>query len=192
MSRIQNIVEQCLIKMSQQKWLMKFPGHLPEEMIDPSIETSNDWKGWKPIKSIINDDDLNQLEHKIGHQLPESYRAFLKYKHFIDLKIPDHSVEFPKHLPDKQVNFLLKLVFKHMVPELIIGKGYIYFADFQDYGLLCFNTNVKKENNEYPIVYIDHEDLECIHPYANSFLELLEGDEGRDDKFVEYLNSLNN
>ena len=73
MGRIQEIIEQCLIKMSQEKILMKFPGFIPEAMLDPSIETSNDWKGWKPIKSIINDHDLDQLEGKIGHQLPPSF-----------------------------------------------------------------------------------------------------------------------
>ena len=192
MNRIHEIVEQCLIKMSQAKILMKFPGNIPEEMLDTSIETSNDWKGWKPIKSIINDNDLNALENRIRYQLPPSYRAFLKYKHFFELRIPDLAVNFPKHLPDKELNFLLEYVFNYMVPELIIGKGYIYFADFEDYGLLCFNTNEKSENNEYPVVYIDHEDLEDIHPYASNFLELLEGNEEKGEHFVNYLNSLNN
>ena len=192
MGRIQEIVDECLFKMAQNKVLMKFPGNVPREMLDPSIETNNDWKGWKPIKSIIDDNDLNILERKIGYHLPPSYREFLKYKHFYDLRIPDQAVNFPHHLPDKDLNFLLEFVFNYMIPELIIGKGYIYFADFEDYGLLCFNTNVKNENNEYPIVYIDHDDLAEIHPYANNFLELLEADKDKGDKFVEYLNGLQN
>lgn len=176
--------------MSQVEIHMMFPGDIPEEMLDPSIEPSNDSRGWKPIKSILTDDDLDKLEGKIGHPLPHSYREFLQYKHFYSLIISDRAVNFPDHLPDKEVNFLLGHVFNYMIPEKIIGKGYIYFADFEDYGLLCFDTNEKRENNEYPIVYIDHEDLEDIHLYANNFLELLEADADRGDGFVEYLNSL--
>ncbi len=192
MKRIPEIVEECLIKMSQDKIFMKFPAEIPEEMLDSSIETSNDWKGWKPIASIIDDNDLNNLEIKIGYKLPLSYREFLKYKHFIELKIPDNAVNFPKHLPDKELNFLLELVFNYMIPEQIIGKGFIYFADFEDYGILCFDTNEQNENNEYPIVYVDNYDLKEIHLYANNFLELLDADEQKGDRFVQYLNSLNN
>ena len=169
-----------------------FPGPIPEAMLDPSIEPSNDWRGWKPIDSIITDDDLDRVETKIGYPLPQSYREFLKYKHFYELDTTDSAVNFPQHLPDKDLKFLISFAFDYMIPELIIHKGYIYFADFEDYGLLCFNTNEQRENNEYPIVYIDHDDLKEVHLYANNFMDLLEGDEGRGDRFVDYLNSLNN
>lgn len=192
MVRIQKIVEECLKKMSTNKIFMKISGDINAEMYDPSIETTSDSKGWKPINSVIDDNDLSKLENKIGHTLPQSYREFLKYKHFYELKIPDSAVCFPKHLPDKEVNFLLQLVFNSMVPEKIIGKGFIYFADFEDYGILCFNTNENYENNDYPIVYIDNYNLNEIYPYANNFLELLEADESKGEKFFAYLSNLNN
>ena len=185
MNNVQDIVEKCLQKMAKDERNMRSPGHIPQEMLDPSIKTSNEYKGWKPIKSIIDDTDLAILENKIGHPLPLSYRTFLKYKHFIELQIQNTWVYFPKHLPDKNVSFLSELVFNAMIPKKVIGKGYIYFADFVDYGILCFDTNTKREHHEYPIVYIDNYDLEEIHPYADNFLELLEADDNKGEQFFE-------
>lgn len=189
MEKIESIVEHCLEEMSKNKSVMMFPGEIPAEMLDDTIKPNNDWKGWKPTKSIIEDSDLEKLEAKIGYKLPQSYKIFLKYKHFYELRIPDHAVSFPSHLPDKNLSSLLEYVFEYMDPDQLIGKGYIYFADFCDYGLLCFDTNEKVEKEEYPIVYIDHENLEMNHRYANHFLELLEGDEETGNRFIDKLNS---
>ncbi|WP_435579079.1 SMI1/KNR4 family protein [Gilvibacter sp.] len=190
MQRIQEIVDIALAKMAEAKVQMMFPGPIPEAMQDPTIEPSNDWRGWKPIPSVLTDQDLTVVETKIGHALPESYKSFLKHKHFYELSIEDKDVNFPSHLPDKELNFLLELVFNAIVPDRIIGKGYIYFADFQDYGLLCFDTNMSAENNDYPVVYIDIDDLNTAHRYADNFLDLLEGDSQRGNRFVEYLNGM--
>jgi hypothetical protein len=189
MDKIDSIVEKCLDEMSKEKILMMMPGDIPEEMLDRSIEPSDDWRGWKPVNSIVDDHDLDEVEKKIGHKLPLTYREFLKYKHWYSLRIPDRSVNFPHHKPDKKLSFLSDYVFEYMEPELIIGRGYIYFADFEDYGLLCFDTNQKAENNEYRIVYIDHEDLDDIHVYANNFTELLEADKEAGNRFIDKLNS---
>ncbi|MBD0400586.1 SMI1/KNR4 family protein [Flammeovirga sp. EKP202] len=189
MEKIKSIVEQCLIEMSKEEFFMMIPDDIPDEMLDKSIEPSEGYQGWKPINSIIDDNDLDKVESKIGHKLPQSYREFLKYKHWFGLRIPDHAVNFPDHKPDKELSFLSEKVFEYMEPELIIGKGYIYFADFEDYGILCFDTNHEKENDEYRIVYINHEDLDDIHLYANSFTELLEADEEAGNRFIDKLNS---
>ncbi|MDN5201972.1 SMI1/KNR4 family protein [Fulvivirgaceae bacterium BMA10] len=189
MDKTKSIVDRCLEDMAKNKILMMIPGDIATEMIDNSIEPMDDWKGWKPIDSIIDDSDLDSLEEKIGYKLPPSYREFLKYKHFYNLRIPDRAVNFPNHKPDRRIGFLRELVFERMDPELIIGKGYIYFADFEDYGLLCFDTIHKNENNEYRIVYMDHEDLDDIHVYANSFIELLEADKETGNRFIDKLNA---
>ena len=131
---------------------------------------------------------VDKIEKRIGYPLPTSYREYLKYKHFYRLKIPDIAVNLPNLLPDKELTFLKEYVFEMMEPELLIDRGYIYFADFHDYGLLCFDTNEKRENNEYKIVFIDHEDLEEIHLYANNFRELMEADNEKGNRFIDYLN----
>lgn len=78
-------------------------------------------------------------------------------------------MNFPHHKPVKKLCFLSEYIFEYMEPELIIGRDYIYFADIEDYRLLCFDANENVENNENRIVFIDHEDLENIHIYLNNF-----------------------
>lgn len=188
MKWLEQIIDNCLTEMSKNDIFMKMPGDIPFEMLDNSISQTDDWKGWKPIASIITDQDINRLEDKIGYQLPFSYRYFLKYKHFYSLKIADHSVNLPHHLPNKKLTYLHEYFFESFDPEFLIEKNYIYFADFYDYGLLCFDANEPAENNEYKIVYIDHERLEDIHLYANNFRELLEADSETGNRFIEKLN----
>ncbi len=190
MDWIQKIIDDSLNEMSKTEYSMRTPAIIPTEMQDESIEKMDDWNGWKPIKSIIEDTDIDKLENDIGFPLPVSYREFLKTKHFFELEIPDRAVNLPGILPDKELSFLREYVFNMMEPEFIIGQGFIYFADFQDFGLLCFDANQTVENNEYPVVYMDHENIDDIHLYAKSFRELLEADAERGNRFIEYLNEL--
>lgn len=192
MEWLHKIIDDSLQEMSKTEISMMTPADIPEEMQDGSIKRMDDWSGWKPIRSIIENSDIDKVEKEIGFPLPSSYREFLKTKHFFGLRIPDRAVNLPGILPDKELSFLREFVFEMMEPEFIIGRGYIYFADFEDYGLLCFNTNEQAENNEYPIVFIDHEDLDDIHLYANNFKELLEADKERGNRFIEYLNDYYN
>lgn len=188
MDWLKKIIDESLHEMSKTDISMMTPAEVPKEMRDDSIEKMDDWIGWKPIASIIEDSDINRIEKIIDYPLPLSYREFLKYKHFYQLIIPDRGVNLPGILPDKELTFLKELVFEMGEPDLILGQGYIYFADFEDYGLLCFNANIKAKNNEYPVVFIDHEDFDDIHLYANNFKELLNADEERGNRFIDFLN----
>lgn len=191
MEWLHDIVDKSLKKMSEEEMLMHVSSGIPSGMKDSSGKESNDWSTWKPINSIIEDVDIEKVEKEIGYSLPPSYKAFLQYKHFVELRIPDFLVHFPGNFPDKEITFLKEMVFEIMEPELIIDKGYIHFATFSDFGLLCFDTNKKVDDHEYNIVYIDHELLEETHLYATSFKELLLADEDRGNRFIEYLNNLN-
>ena len=188
MEWLKEAIDKSLDDMSKEKYLMMMPGHIPKDMLDSSIPPSDDWRGWKPIESIITDEDINIFEQKIGHRLPLSYRHYLKYKHFFALRLPDISVNLHKHLPDKSLTYLQEQIFDMMDPEMLIGRNYIYFADFHDYGLLCFDANEPREDNEYKIVFIDHENLEAVHEYANSFKELLEADDEYGNRLIDRLN----
>jgi hypothetical protein len=189
MEWLEKIIDDSLAKMAKEEILMKRPDpNMPNEMFDPSIEIVEDWKGWKPIPSVLDDADLNKLEQIIGTELPHSYRHFLKYKHFYELEIPDFTVCFPAHLPNKNLSGFKEWFFEFHEPELLIEKGLIHFADFEDYGLLCFDSNIKSENNEYPVVFIDHEDLTTKHHYSNDFKELMTADHERGNRFIMELN----
>lgn len=188
MEWLEKIVDETLAKMSKEDILMKVPDpDMPKEMFDSSVSCENDWKGWKAIKSVFNDSDLNRLERILGIKLPISYRYFLMYKHFYQLSIPDFAVNLHTHLPDENLDGFKEFLYEYE-PESLIEKGLIYFADFQDYGLLCFDSTEKRENNDYPIVYIDHEELSIKHHYANNFKEMLLEDRERGNRFVLELN----
>ena len=189
MKWLEEVVDNALEKMIKEGVLMMRPDrNMPIEMIDSSIPTNNDWKGWKPIPSVLNDSDLNRLESIIGAKLPDSYRYFLMYKHFYELDIPDYTVNFHAHLPYKNLNRFNKTFFERFDPTYLIERGLIHFADFQDFGLLCFDSNKKRENNEYPIVFVDEGDLLITHHYSNSFKELMTADRETGNRFIMKLN----
>jgi hypothetical protein len=154
---------------------MRMPGTVPAEMLDTSRPPVDDWKGWKPMDSTITDRDIDTLETEIGVKFPPSYRVYLKYKHFFEIRLPDPAVILFRHLPNKALPALRDFILNYHEPDLVIGRGYIHFADYYDYGLLCFDTNMPAENGEYPVVYIDHEELDYTQSYADNFQDLLEG-----------------
>ena len=88
MDWLHKIVNDSLLKMSETPISMMTPAAVPGEMQDDSIEQMDDWSGWKPINSIIEDADIDRLEKEIGYMLPFSYREFLKTKHFFALPNP--------------------------------------------------------------------------------------------------------
>lgn len=189
-SWISEIVDQALDKMMSQEseWAMMTPRILPKEMIDESRSARGEYQKWKPITSTITNAELDLFERKIGLKLPPSYRAFLQYKYFVEIDFPNRAINFPANMPDKRLGVLEDYIFNYHEPELIIGKGYIYFADFEDYGLLCFDTNISVPDGEYPVVFINHEELEDIHPYCPNFRSLLESGEEHPNAFIDYLN----
>ncbi|WP_375563344.1 SMI1/KNR4 family protein [Bernardetia sp. OM2101] len=144
---------------------------------------------WKPVASSITDEELDELENKINKKLPKSYREFLKYKYFKEFMLEDYGIDFPSHLPNKTIDDILER--EEIFADEFMPNGFIYFADFSDWGFLCFDTNQNREENEYPIVMIDHEDTETIHLYAEDFKDLLESDEDRSNRFIEDLNDFN-
>lgn len=189
MKWLEKIIDDSLDEMSKEQILMSIPDpDMPEEMFDKNISTEEGWKGWKPITSTFDNRALDRLEDTIKIKLPLSYRHFLMYKHFYRLNISDYSVNLHSNLPDRNLEAFKELFFESFDPKYLIEKGFIYFADFEDYGLLCFDSNQNKENNEYPIVYIDHEDLSVNHLYAKNFKELLFADSERGNRFILKLN----
>lgn len=189
MEWLENIIDNSLEKMAREQILMSRPDpNMPKEMIDNSIPRENDWIGWRPIKSDISDQELDELEVKIGKELPHSFRHLLKYKYFYELEMEDRSFSLFGNLPGRTIRGLEDGILNSWDPDYLIELGYIYFADFHDYGLLCFDANCIEENNEYPIVFFDHEDLTTVHQYARNFQDLLESDQERGNRFIEKLN----
>lgn len=190
MKWLYKIVDEVFIRMQKEEFAMSVENyHFPKEMIEKEAPINKKLKIWKPVASSITDEELYELENKINKKLPKSYREFLKYKFFNEFMLEDYGIEFPSHLPNKTIDDILER--EEIFEDEFMPKGYIYFADFSDWGFLCFDTNQSREDNEYPVVMIDHEDSENIHLYAENFRDLLESDQERSNRFIEYLNEFN-
>ena len=137
--------------------LMRWPGKLPEPMLDPSIPPSNDWVGWQPIASTVMDADLDLLERETGLAFPPLYRDFLKYRHFVDLT--ETGVRFERHLCHRWQETLRKAYFHSWPRERILDVGLLPFGDeaLMDAGPVCFDTRHRTADRDCPVVFWDHE-----------------------------------
>lgn len=191
MKTIEQIVDDSLERMRKDVFpMMTCTDNFPKEMIDESIECEDEgYFGWKPIPSTISDDEIVQLESDLNCQLPKSYKSFLQYLYFEELYFEDPAIRFPKNLPNKSLQSLKEKNLEYHDPEMIIDKGYFYFADFDDYGLLVFDTNKPAIDNEFEILYIDHEEFEDKYLYAKNFTEFMNFDAHQSNRFIEFLNT---
>lgn len=190
MEWLEKIIDETLERMGKEEvYAMAAPSsHIPLEMLNTSIEGEDDWKVWKPIPTNLKIEDFKVLEKAIGFKLPESYKHFLSYKYFYELRLINHSIQFPTNLPDQRIESLKEFIIETTEGEKLLKKGYIYFANFNDYGFLCFNTNQTVKDNEYEIVFFDHEDIKIAHHYTENFKNLMESDENHGNRFIEKMN----
>ena len=160
-----------------QKWvdldLNKLPiRKIEDEMADPNENPRSEWKTWYPIDSKVNDLEINDFEKQIGFKLPKAYKDFLKYKHFYELQIGQAS--FCSHPINAWRLSLSEMIYNGYPKEFLIDKGYIPFANWSDWGLLCLNTNAKGNDYNYPVVLWDHERFDRFEPVYKDFADLLE------------------
>ncbi|MCE3230010.1 MAG: hypothetical protein K0S32_4561 [Bacteroidetes bacterium] len=167
---IKNIVDFHL-----EKWVAKginmLPGKIESEMADPNQNEDKEWKTWFPINSKVTDLEIEEFENQIAHKLPHDYKIFLKYKHFYDLNISEVSFfRFPVNTWNLK---FIDRIFNGEPREYLIDKGYLPFADWSDWGLLCFDTNRNNGDNNYPIVLWDHEIADEVSDEYLDFYNML-------------------
>jgi len=147
---------------------------VPDYMVDHTKHTNtSDWCHWKPLKAEISEADFENYEKQTGIKLPASYKTFLGYKFFIDLNF-GHEVIFFKHTKN-WINENLESI-NQWGTEFTTDKGLLPFADYSDWGLICFDANIPYEENEYNICYIDHEDMDTPKEYVHgrfAFIDLI-------------------
>lgn len=188
MKSIPEIIDAYLIEMSKHSYLMCKVGKVIDEMEDHSRILESNWKAWKPIKSKITNYDIEAFEALIKFRLPVDYCSFLKHKCFYNLRINDHQVTLHGNLPDPELKDWVNSLEQYELSREVLKLGYLYIADFSDYGMLCFNLNQKESIGETSIYYFDHERPEDIHFYTKSFRTLLENDENYGNRFIMKLN----
>lgn len=128
---------------------------VPDYMVDDTkkMETK-DWCYWKPLKANINSQEFERYEQETGIALTESYIMFLSYIHFIDLNF-GHDVIFFPHTKN-WIDDNLALIERYG-RSLTVEKGFLPFADMNDWGIVCFDST-KKVDDEHDIIYFDDED----------------------------------
>jgi hypothetical protein len=65
------------------------------------------------------------------------------------------------------------MVFEGYPTEDLIEKGYIPFADWSDWGLLCFDTNSNQIDKNYPVVLWDHKRADEFDVEYQDFYNLI-------------------
>lgn len=168
---IKSIIDRNL-KSWIDKGLNSIPGKVEPEMASPDEPLKTEgWKKWFPINSTVTDAELEDLEIQLNFHLPKSYKTFLKYKHFYELYLS--VARFSGHEIRHWRPHLLDMFFSTYPKKNLIDKGYIPFANWSDWGVLCFDTNKSIEENEYPIILWDHEYGDKYEPFSKNFLSLL-------------------
>ncbi len=184
MNWLTEILDKCFARMVEEEYLMQTCVKIPLEMCLEDYDPRKEYKTWNPIDSAVTNENLNDLESKINLKFPKSYREFLKYKHFVELQIEDFAVEFPRHLPNTYLDILEDFILNIYEHRYLVNKKLICFASFQDIGYLCFDASKTNQDDEYNIIFIDHEDLDNKIEYCKSFKDLLEGDKERSNIFI--------
>ena len=155
---------------SESKKLNCRPGEIPDAM--QTGESQDDWKYWRAVASTVTDLDMLDMEGLLGVHLSPQYQELLRHKHFIELQIGEASIF--SHPIGTWKATIKEAVFGGYPKELLIEKGYLPFADYSDWGLLCFRVTEQNANGEYPIYRWDHEcpeEFEYFAPDLRSALE---------------------
>lgn len=137
------------------------------EMISPEPNDPNELKTWIPVTSEITDEEITAFEEKIGVKLPKEYINFLKYKHFYELHIGEAS--FCTHPINRWQEALENMIFNSYPKEYLYENGLIHFADWSDWGALCFDIRRNYFTADYPVVLWDHEVPDFYTDYAMNF-----------------------
>lgn len=168
-AQIAAIVDKYLAKLVEEGF-NHMVGQLEPEMSDPNNDPKAEWKNWLLIHSTVTSLDIAELEKQLGHRLPSDHVAFLSHKHFYNLYINEAS--FCRHPIRTWKDNLIKMVFHGYPSEYLIERGWLPFADWSDWGLLCFDTTA--DTPDYPIGLWDHEDPGVLEPKHTNFMELLQ------------------
>jgi hypothetical protein len=156
----------------------------PEDVPEPLRIGQPDKYGqfmWSIVKADCSQ-WIPDLERKLPKKFPPSYHSFISRYMFPAFEFGpvflfgNTGYEIHSELKDK--------IFRDKaIADELLPAGYLQFGNPYEgnYDPVCFDTN-KINDNEYPIVQIDHEEILCrsrirvVKVIAPSFLKLIESD----------------
>lgn len=130
---------------------------------------------WQPVESTVTDDDIAKIEQRYGIHLPESYKEYLRYKHFYTIFFNPDIQLYPKPL-GKWKDILLEN--NDEMQEDLLEQGYFAIGYYSDHGVICFALN--NDSKDCPVVVID---------YACGAPEEDEEDDELGENFIDFLNN---
>jgi hypothetical protein len=124
---------------------------------------------------------LAEVEAKLSARLPRSFSTFIDRYAFAPFEAGTLSFFGTLGHGDSE-DMSVALFADPNLAKSAAGAGYLFFARPADgsYDPVCFDTNIKSQNREFPIVRLDHEAvlqqqrIAVVEQIAPSFLRLME------------------
>jgi hypothetical protein len=104
---------------------------------------------------------LRMFHQKLPKRLPQSFAAFLSRYSFRTFDVS--GVSFFAWDSDQNPYTQEASAAKGSLSELLRPAGYVQIGrpDTGDFDAICFDLNEKRQNREYRIVRVDHEEILC-------------------------------
>lgn len=138
------------------------------------------------FRRIENAPWIIALEAKLPQRFPVSFRSLVTRYSFSTFDVG--GLSFFSNLGDGSDEELSVAIFKdRIIAKATLKAGFIQFARpvSGSYDPVCFDTNRKSRNREFPIVRLDHEEILCrdrihiVEILADSFFRYAAGIAGR-------------
>lgn len=136
--------------------LNRLPSEIPVLMRTDTYDQNEEWNSWKPIPSLATDEEVLEFESRLKYKLPESYIELIKYKHFLEFQI-DECELFGLPVGTWRAS-LSSAIWDGYPNEFLIDRGLMPFANWSDWGHLCFNFNEVDSVGEPSITLWDNQD----------------------------------
>jgi hypothetical protein len=114
-----------------------------------------------PIREEDNKSRLNMFEEKLPKRLPQSFASFLSRYSFPSFDVG--GIALFGWDSDSNAYTEEASAPKGSLSELLLPAGYAQIGrpDGGDFDAICFDLNEHRQNREYRIVQVDHEDILC-------------------------------
>ena len=120
------------------------------------------WKRWRPAKIDTNPSFLEPIYAKLPARFPPLYERLVLSYRWAEVELDSYRLRANGPGPD--LNGLWEeIAGDDFLFKTLIHAGYIPFGKGPDvdYDPMCFDLSARKENSEFQIVKIDHEEILC-------------------------------
>lgn len=114
-----------------------------------------------PIREQDNRSRLELFERKLPKRLPQSFSSFLSRYSFpafdvLGISLFGWDSDSNGYIEEASAT-------KGSLSELLLPAGYVQIGrpDTGDFDAVCLDLNQRRQNREYPIVQINHEEILC-------------------------------